>query len=57
MSSNKANGRYAIFAVLLMLTANMQGKTSVAKQAFGHTSEGTAVDIYTLSDEIGRAHV
>jgi len=50
MSSNKANGRYAIFAVLLMLTANMQGKTSVAKQAFGHTSEGTAVDIYTLSD-------
>ena len=50
MSSNKANGRYAIFAVLLMLTANMQGKTNVAKQAFGHTSEGTAVDIYTLSD-------
>src|SRR6202521_2117468 len=50
MFSNKANGWYAIFTVLLMLTANMQGKTSVAKQAFGHTSEGTAVDIYTLSD-------
>jgi aldose 1-epimerase len=50
MFSNKANGWYAIFAVLLMLTANMQGKTSVAKQAFGHTSEGTAVDIYTLAD-------
>src|SRR5260370_6524201 len=33
-----------------MLTANMQAKTSVAKQAFGHTSEGTAVDIYTLAD-------
>src|SRR6202023_2527915 len=50
MFLNKANGWYAIFAVLLMLTANLQGKTSVAKQAFGHTSEGTAVDIYTLSD-------
>ena len=50
MFSNKANGWYAIFAVLLMLTANTQGKTGVAKQAFGRTSEGTAVDIYTLSD-------
>src|SRR6202521_4703975 len=50
MLSNKANAWYAIFAALLMLTANMQGKTSVAKQAFGHTSEGTAVDIYTLAD-------
>lgn len=50
MFSNKANGRYAIFAALLMLTANMQGKTSIAKQAFGHTSEGAAVDIYTLAD-------
>jgi len=50
MFSNKAHGWYAIFAALLMLTANMQGKTSVSKQAFGHTSEGTAVDIYTLAD-------
>src|ERR1700680_2103847 len=50
MVSKKANGWYAIFAALVMLTANMQGKTSVSKQAFGHTSEGTAVDIYTLSD-------
>ncbi len=50
MFSNKVNAWYAIFAALLMLTANMQGKTSVSKQAFGHTSEGTAVDIYTLAD-------
>ena len=50
MFSNKANGWCAIFAALLMLTANMQGKTSVAKQAFGHTSEGTAVEVYTLAD-------
>lgn len=50
MFSNKANGWCAIFAALLMLTANMQGKTRITKQAFGHTSEGTAVDIYTLAD-------
>jgi len=33
-----------------MLTAAMQGKTSVTKQAFGQTSDGTAVDLYTLAD-------
>src|ERR1700726_2833818 len=50
MLSNKANGWYAIFAALLMLTANMQGKTSIAKQAFGHAPDGTAVDLYSLAD-------
>jgi aldose 1-epimerase len=33
-----------------MLTATMQAKTSVVKQAYGHTSDGTAVDLYTLAD-------
>jgi aldose 1-epimerase len=28
----------------------MQGKTSVTKQPFGHTADGTGVDIYTLTD-------
>jgi len=28
----------------------MQAKTSVTKQPFGHTADGTAVDIYTLAD-------
>jgi aldose 1-epimerase len=50
MLSNKTNGWCAIIAALLMLTANMHGKTNVAKQAFGHTSEGTAVDVYTVAD-------
>jgi aldose 1-epimerase len=50
MLSNKTNGWCAIIAALLMLTANMHGKTNVTKQAFGHTSEGTAVDLYTLAD-------
>jgi aldose 1-epimerase len=50
MLSNKTNGWCAIIAALLMLTANMHGKTNVTKQAFGHTSEGTAVDVYTVAD-------
>jgi len=28
----------------------MQAKTNISKQAFGHTSDGTAVDLYTLAD-------
>src|SRR5271167_2092881 len=50
MLSNKAKVGFAIFAVLIMLTATMSAKTRVAKQAFGHTSEGTAVDLYSLAD-------
>jgi aldose 1-epimerase len=33
-----------------MLTTTMLGKSSVTKQPFGHTTDGTAVDIYTLAD-------
>jgi aldose 1-epimerase len=50
MLSNKGNCLFAIFAIPIMLTISMQGKTSVSKQAFGHTSDGTAVDLYTLAD-------
>jgi aldose 1-epimerase len=50
MLSNNGNCLFAIFTILIMLTISMQGKTSVSKQAFGHTSEGTAVDLYTLAD-------
>jgi aldose 1-epimerase len=50
MVSNKAHCWLAIPAILIILTISMQGKTSVSKQAFGHTSDGTAVDIYTLAD-------
>src|ERR1700683_5654091 len=54
MVSNKAHCWLAIPAILIILTismqGSMQGKTSVSKQAFGHTSDGTAVDIYTLAD-------
>src|SRR6202158_667410 len=41
---------FAILVSLIVLTATMQAKTSVVKQAYGHTSDGTAVDIYTLAD-------
>ncbi len=50
MLSNKARSLFAIFAVLTMLTATMSAKTRVAKQAFGKTSEGTPVDLYSLQD-------
>ncbi|MGA2021821.1 MAG: aldose epimerase family protein [Candidatus Sulfotelmatobacter sp.] len=50
MLPKKINGWFSIFGILIMLTAAMQGKTSVTKQAFGQTSDGTAVDVYTLAD-------
>ncbi|MFZ0138276.1 MAG: aldose epimerase family protein [Candidatus Sulfotelmatobacter sp.] len=48
--SKKANRWVAAFAVLMMLTSTVAAKTRVAKQPFGHTPEGTPVEIYTLAD-------
>jgi aldose 1-epimerase len=50
MLADKVGRWFAIFTVLGMLTATMQAKTSVTKQPFGNTADGTAVDLYTLSD-------
>ncbi len=50
MVSCKVVCRFALFAVLIMLTGVMTAKTAVTKHAFGHTADGTPVDIYTLSD-------
>ncbi len=50
MLSNRASSWFAILAVITMLTATMSAKTRVVKQAFGRTSEGTPVDLYTLDD-------
>jgi aldose 1-epimerase len=50
MFSNKAKHSIAIFAALIVLTATVSAKTLVAKQAFGHTPEGTPVDFYSLKD-------
>jgi aldose 1-epimerase len=50
MFSTKANSCLAIFTALIMLTATMSAKTRVAKQAFGHTADGTVVDLYSLTD-------
>jgi aldose 1-epimerase len=50
MSSNKTNSVLAIFASLFILSAAMAAATHVTKQPFGQTSEGTSVDLYTLSD-------
>ncbi len=40
----------AIFAGATILTTTMEGKTGVTKQAYGHTSDGASVDLYTLND-------
>jgi aldose 1-epimerase len=48
MLSNKAARWLAVFAALILLTANVAAKTRVAKQAFGHAPDGTAVDLYAL---------
>src|ERR1700723_686328 len=50
MLLNKFNRWFAISVALIILTTAMQGKTNVSKQAFGQTSDGTAVDLYTLAD-------
>jgi aldose 1-epimerase len=50
MLSHKANRWLAIFAALIILPSTMSAKTRVSKQAFGHTSEGTPVDLYSLQD-------
>ena len=47
---NNVNRWFAISVALIILTTAMQGKTKVSKQAFGQTSDGTAVDLYTLAD-------
>ena len=50
MPSNKVRYCVALFAFLLTLPSIVSAKTSVTKQAFGKTSEGTPVDIYSISD-------
>jgi aldose 1-epimerase len=50
MFSTKANSCLEIFTALIMLTATMSAKTRVAKQVFGHTADGTVVDVYSLTD-------
>ncbi|MGC2136544.1 MAG: aldose epimerase family protein [Candidatus Sulfotelmatobacter sp.] len=50
MFSKKANRCFAIVSVLIMLTTTVAAKTRVSKQPFGHTPEGTPVEMYTLAD-------
>jgi aldose 1-epimerase len=50
MLSHKGNLRFAVFAALIFLTANVAAKTHVAKHAFGHAPDGTPVDLYSLAD-------
>jgi aldose 1-epimerase len=51
MRANRIKSWVAIFAGLIILTTMMQAKTNITKQAFGHTADGTGVDLYTLADD------
>ena len=48
--SSRVNRILALIASVIVLTVSVPAKTRVAKQAFGRTPEGTAVDLYTLAD-------
>jgi aldose 1-epimerase len=50
MGSKQSGVRLAIFAMLAMFSATMAAQTRVTKQVFGHTVDGTAVDLYSLTD-------
>jgi aldose 1-epimerase len=50
MFSNQAIRVFAYAATVIILTATMSAKTRIAKRDFGHTAEGTAVDLYSLKD-------
>jgi aldose 1-epimerase len=57
MLSSKTNRWFAVFTVLITLTATMTAKTHVDKQAFGQTPEGTPVDLYSLVDGKIEVHI
>jgi aldose 1-epimerase len=50
MALQRVRCSFAILASLIMLTAICSAKTAVSKQAFGHTPEGTPVNLYSLKD-------
>src|SRR4029077_5736937 len=50
MFPNKTKPSFAVLAALILLAVTASAKTQVAKQTFGHTPEGTAVDLYSLKD-------
>jgi aldose 1-epimerase len=50
MFSYKVVCGFTLFAFLIIFSGMMTAKTTVSKKAFGHTADGTAVDLYTLSD-------
>ena len=50
MFPNKTKPSFAVLAALILLVGTASAKTQIAKQAFGHTPEGTPVDLYSLKD-------
>ncbi|MGA2413472.1 MAG: aldose epimerase family protein [Candidatus Sulfotelmatobacter sp.] len=51
MLSKNGELGFAILAIAVMLTTSMAGQTQIGKQPFGHTADGTAVDVYSLKNK------
>lgn len=50
MLSNGCGQRIAMLVGMILMTGMLSAETRVSKREFGHTTDGTAVDIYSLSD-------
>ena len=50
MSLTRVNRVFAVTGALIILTATMCAKTRIEKRPFGHTADGTGVDLYSLTD-------
>jgi aldose 1-epimerase len=55
MPSKKSTHPIAVIAACILLTATLSAQTRVRRRAFGHSPEGTAVEMYSLSN--GRLEV
>lgn len=50
MLQNGCGQRIAMLVGMILMTGMLSAETRVSKREFGHTTDGTAVDIYSLSD-------
>src|SRR5277367_1700510 len=57
MLARSAFSKAVYFLILVLLTMNVEAKTSVTKEPFGTMPDGTSVEIYTLNDQKIQARI